>query len=159
MSTAFKTRATIVQEKVKAFGICVYKQDSKQTKILLCKAVSSLNKWGCLKGVIEKDESHQQCAKREFFEESSMDVDILDFEEYFEQSNEEKEIGIWLVNEKNIKNLSEYFYENKLIDKYLSWENSKVKFFNIEELPQIRSKQSSLVAYISDFLRNKNLPH
>jgi len=159
MQTTFKTKVNTVQEKVKAFGICVYKQNPKETEILLCKAVTSLNKWGCLKGVIEKDESHQQCAKREFFEESSIDVDIINFEEYFEQFNEEKDIGIWLVNEKNIKNLDKYFFENKLHDKYLSWENSKVKFFNIEELPQIRSKQSSLIAYISDFLRNKNQPH
>jgi len=159
MQTTFKTKVNTVQEKVKAFGICVYKQNPKETEILLCKAVTSLNKWGCLKGVIEKDESHQQCAKREFLEESSIEVDIINFEEYFEQSNEEKDIGIWLVNEKNIKNLDEYFSENKLHDKYLSWENSKVKFFDIEELPQIRSKQSSLIAYISDFLRNKNQLH
>jgi len=146
------------KEKIKAFGVCIYTMDSETIEILLCKSVSSLNNWGCLKGVIEKNESNQQCAKREFFEESSIDVDIKDFEEYFEQSNKEKDIGIWLVNKKNVKNIESYFFENKLLDNYLSWENSKVKFFNINNLPSIKNKQSSLIAYIIDFLRNKNQP-
>jgi len=146
-------------EKVKAYGVCIYRKNSKRTEILLCKAVSSLTRWGCLKGVIEKNESHQQCAKREFFEESSINVEIADFEEYFEQSNDEKDIGIWLVNEKNVANINDYFSDNKLNDIYLSWENSKVKFFNIDDLPPIRMKQSSLISYLTDFLRNKNLPH
>lgn len=144
------------QEKIKAFGICVYKLNSNNIEILLCKGVSSLNKWGCLKGLLEKNESNQQCAKREFFEESSIDVDIEFFEEYFEQSNKEKDIGIWLVNRKNINNIDQYFFENKLLDNYLSWENSKVKFFDINKLPDIKDKQSSLVGYITDFLKNKN---
>lgn len=142
--------------KIKAFGICIYKTNSKNIEILLCKSVSSLNKWGCLKGLLEKKESHKQCAKREFFEESSINVEIKYFEEYFEQINEEKDIGIWLVNAKNIKKLDTYFFENKLIDNYLSWENSKVKFFDINKLPQIKKKQSSLIGYITDYLKSKN---
>jgi len=159
MRNIIKTKITTDEGNLKAYGICIYKQNAKRTEILLCKAVSSLNKWGCLKGVIEKDETKQQCAKREFFEESSINVEIMNFEEYFEQHNDEKDIGIWLVNEKNVKNLNEYFFENKLHDKYLSWENSKVKFFNIDDLPLLRSKQSSLISYLIDFLRNKNQPH
>jgi len=153
-----KSKVVENSSKVKAYGVCIYKQNNKRTEILLCKAVSSLSRWGCLKGVIEKNETHQQCAKREFFEESSINVEIVDFEEYFEQYNDEKDIGIWLINEKNVKNINDYFFENKLKDKYLSWENSKVKFFNIDDLPPIRTKQSSLIAYITDFLRSKN-PH
>ena len=119
------------QENIKAYGICIYKKNSKKIEILLCKSVSSLNNWGCLKGVIEKNETNQECAKREFLEESSINVDINDFEEYFEQSNKDKDIGVWLVNAKNVKNINDYFFENKLLDNYLSWENSKVKFFDI----------------------------
>lgn len=62
--------------KVKAFGVVPYKVEEDGTiKILLCKSVKSLNKWGCLKGVLAKDETAKECAKREFFEESSIIVD------------------------------------------------------------------------------------
>ena len=144
--------------KVKAFGICLYKYNNAKIEILLCKAVSSLNKWGCLKGVLDKSESNQQCAQREFLEESGIYVNILDFEEYFEQHNEEKDIGIWLVNYEKVPNVESYFENDQLLDKHLCCENSTVKFFNLNNLPDIRSKQSSLVAYITDFLRNKNQP-
>ncbi len=142
--------------KIKAYGICIYKQNSKNIEVLLCKSVSSLNKWGCVKGLLEKKESNKECAKREFFEESSINIEIKYFEEYFEQINREKDIGIWLVNAKNIKNLDNYFFENRLIENYLSWENAKIKFFDIKKLPQIKKKQISLVSDIIDFLKNKN---
>jgi len=151
--------ATLNQTKIKAYGICIYKVNAKNTEILLCKGVSSLNKWGCVKGLLEKKESNQECAKREFFEESSINIDIKYFEEYFEQINDGKDIGIWLVNAKNVKDMNKYFYENKLLDNYLSWENSKIKFFDINKLPQIKKKQLSLVDYITDFLKNTNQHH
>lgn len=142
--------------KIKAFGICIYKRNSKNIQILLCKSVSSLDKWGCIKGLLEKNESHEQCAKREFFEETSIMVEIKYFEDYFEQINKEKDIGIWLVNAKNIKNLDSFFFEDKLLDNCLSWENSKVKFFDIKKLPKIKKKQNSLIGYITDYLQSKN---
>lgn len=63
-------------------------------------------------------------AKREFFEESSINVDIALFEEYFEQVNFEKNVGIWLVNASNVDNIDKYFEKDKLKPEYLSWENS-----------------------------------
>lgn len=147
------------QNKIKAYGLCVYKIKKNSCEILLCKSVSSLERWGCLKGLIEKNETKQQCAKREFLEESSINVSVGSFEEYFEQVNEEKDIGIWLVDAKNIKNLESYFFENKLLSNHLSWENSKVKFFNINELPDIKEKQKLLVSEIIDFLKNNSLLH
>jgi len=118
-----------------------------------------LDKWGCLKGLIEKNETKQECAKRELLEESSIPVNIKDFEEYFEQNNDEKDIGIWLVNEKNIKDLQKYFFEDKLLNNYLSWENSKVKFFDIKKLPLIKKKQKLLMLEITNFLKNNHQPH
>ena len=120
----------------------------------MCKSVSSSDKWGCLKGLIEKNETKERCAKREFFEESSIRVNINTFEKYFEQKNEEKDIGVWIVNAKNIKDIEKYFIENKLQNNYLSWENSSAKFFDIRELPKIRKKQKLLVLEITDFLKN-----
>jgi len=149
----------LIENKIKAYGVCIYKVKKNSCEILLCKSVSSLNNWGCLKGLIDKNETKQQCAKREFLEESSIDIDIVNFEEYFEQVNEEKDIGIWLVNAKKVKNLESYFFENKLLNNYLSWENSKVKFFDIKDLPSIKKKQKFLVSEITDFLKNNRLSH
>jgi ADP-ribose pyrophosphatase YjhB (NUDIX family) len=65
-----------MKRKIKAYGICLYKVENINNKsiikILLCKSVFSLNNWGCLKGVQDKNESKKQTAKREFFEECSI---------------------------------------------------------------------------------------
>lgn len=146
-------------DKIKAYGILLYIIEKKSIKILLCKSVKSLDKWGCLKGLQEKSESIKECAKREFFEECSIKVETYLFEDYFYQENDEKNIGIWIVNGKKIKGLSNYFLDDKLHDNYLSWENSKVKFFNINELPNIKKKQNQLLEEIKGFLQSKNQSH
>ena len=63
-------------QKIKAYGICLYKFDKKenQYKILLCKSVSSLNKWGCLKGGSENNETKKETAIREFYEECHIKI-------------------------------------------------------------------------------------
>lgn len=135
-----------------AYGVCLYKVEENDIKILLCKAVSSLSKWGCLKGVKNSDESAYECAKREFFEECNIEVNIADFEKYFDQQNQDKDIGIWLVNANKVHNLDEYFFEDKLLYTNLSWENSKVKFFSLKKLPKIRKKQKNLISKIKQYL-------
>ncbi len=144
---------------VKSYGILLYKVTKKDIKILLCLGVASGDKWGCLKGTKDRNETALECAKREFFEESSIVVDISLFEEYFEQINLEKNVGVWLVNASNIDNLDKYFNKNSLKNEYLSWENCEVKFFSIDKLPKIKSKQRDLIKNIKDFLKSKNLFH
>lgn len=146
-------------EKIKAYGILLYVVEKKRIKVLLCKSVKSLGKWGCLKGMQEKSESKEECAKREFFEESSIKIETSLFEDYFYQENDEKDVGIWIVNGKKIKDLGNYFLDDKLHDNYLSWENSKVKFFDINDLPNIKKKQIQLVKEIKDCLQSKNQLH
>ncbi|GGD34751.1 hypothetical protein GCM10012288_05910 [Malaciobacter pacificus] len=143
----------------KAYGVVPYLAIDDDIKILLCKSVASKNKWGCLKGSKEKNETAYECAQREFYEESSINVEIGLFEDYFEQINLEKDIGIWLVNAKNIEGLEEFFNEDKLKSNYLSWENSKVKFFSLDDLPEIKKKQMKLINQVKDFLRSKHLHH
>ena len=144
---------------IKAYGILLYIINIKDIKILLCKSVKSLNKWGCLKGMQDNSETAKECAKREFFEECSIKVETYLFEDYFFQENNEKDIGIWIVNANKIKGLENYFLDGKLYDNYLSWENSKVKFFDINDLPSIRKKQDLLINDIKDFLQSKNQSH
>lgn len=144
---------------IKAYGIVPYLVSKKDVKILLCLGFDSEDKWGCLKGSKNRNENALACAKREFFEESSISIDLGLFEEYFEQINEDKDIGIWLVNASNIENLEKYFDKDNLKKEYLSWENSKVKFFSLKKLPKIKSKQKNLIKNIKDFLQSKNLYH
>ena len=144
---------------VKSYGIVLYKVSKKDVKILLCLGVASGNKWGCLKGGKDRDDTAYACAEREFFEESSINVDIALFEEYFEQVNLEKNVGIWLVNASNVDNIDKYFEKDKLKPEYLSWENSDVKFFSIYKLPKIKNKQKDLIKNIKDFLKSKSLYH
>lgn len=141
---------------VKTYGIVPYIVKKKDIQILLCLGVAS-DKWGCLKGSKNRGESALDCAKREFFEESSITIDIELFEDYFEQINMDKDIGVWLVNASNIENLDKYFEKDTLKSQYLSWENSKVKFFSLKELPKIKSKQKKLISNIKDFLESKSL--
>lgn len=144
---------------IKSYGVVPYLVKGNNIKILLCKSVASKDKWGCLKGTKTSKESAYECAKREFIEESSINVDIALFENYFEQINIDKDVGIWLVNANNIENLEQYFVDDTLKSSYLSWENSKVKFFSLSNLPRIKNKQITLIKEIKDFLKNKNLHH
>ena len=144
---------------VKAYGVVPYVVTKNDIKILLCKSVASKDKWGCLKGTKNSNESAYECAKREFFEESSISVEAALFEDYFEQINIDKDVGIWLVNGNNIENLDTFFVDDTLKKNFLSWENSKVKFFSLNNLPRIKNKQETLLKEITDFLKNKNLHH
>ena len=145
--------------KIKAYGICLYKIEDDKIKILLCKSVTSFKKWGFLKGVEEKNETVRETAQREFFEECNIKVSSKQLEEYFEQINKDKDIGIYISNANKFKNLDSYFNKDTLLDNNLSWENSKVKFFNIDNLPAIKKKQSKLINEIIDFLKSKNQFH
>ena len=141
----------------KAYGVVPYIVSKNDVKILLCKSVLSKDKWGCLKGMKEKDENPYECAQRELFEESSIKAEIGLFEDYFEQVNLEKDIGVWLVNASNIEGLKGMFFEDKLMSNYLSWENTKVKFFSLDKLPTIRKKQINLISDLKTFLENTKL--
>lgn len=141
--------------KSKAYGICIYKIRNKTIQILLCKSVNSKEKWGFLKGIALKYEQHKRCAQREFFEESSIFVRMEDYEEYFEQTNPSKDVGIWAVNYDKVKDIDDYFLDDVLGSNYLSKENSKVKFFDIENLPKIRTKQLKIAKDIKAFLKNR----
>ena len=139
-------------EKIKAFGICLYKQNKDSVELLLCKSAVSQNRWGFLKGVALKDESCEETAIREFYEESSIKVDKKYLEDFFIQKNELKNIGVYLVNSKNIQNVELFFKDNVLKKNYLSSENQEVRFFDIKHLPLIKKKQVFLTNDIVKFL-------
>lgn len=138
---------------IKAYGISLYKKENNTTKILLCKAADSKKKWGFLKGVRLKGENDFQTAIREFKEESGIKVEKRFLEHYFEQINTKKDIGVYLVNYDNIHGIEKYFTGDSLGKKYLSWENSEAKFFEIKNLPKIKNNQNTLVQDIVTYLK------
>jgi len=140
-------------ENIKAYGVCLYKKSKNSTKILLCKSVKSNDRWGFLKGVALKDENKKDTAVREFIEESSIPIEKSYLEDFVYQENEQKDIGIYLVNVNKIKNLDKFFHNDILHDGYLSWENSKVKFFDLNDLPLIKKKQEKLIKEIIKILK------
>ena len=143
-------------KKIKAYGICLYKKQNKNTEILLCKSILSKEKWGFIKGVALETETKEQTAIREFYEESSIKVKQSYLEEYFLQENEQKDIGIFLVNIKNIKNVDTLFDNNILKEKYLDKENSQIKFFDIKKEILIKNKQTQIYKKIISFLEHKS---
>jgi len=143
-------------KKIKAYGICLYKKQNKNTEILLCKSILSKEKWGFIKGVALETETKEQTAIREFYEESSIKVKQSYLEEYFLQENEQKDIGIFLVNIKNIKNIDTFFDNNILKEKYLDKENSQIKFFDIKQEILIKKKQTQIYKKIIEFLEHKS---
>jgi len=142
-----------INTKDKAYGICIYKKNKNSIKILLCKSTMSNTKWGTIKGGMEAGETKEQTAIREFQEESSILVNKDLFEKYFEQINNEKDIGVYLVNYNNIKNIDKYFDNEMLKKEYLNWENSKITFFDINDLPTIKQKQYKMVDNIIQYLQ------
>lgn len=140
-------------EKINAFGICLYKQESNTIKVLLCKSVKSKDRWGFLKGVALKHESKEETALREFEEECGISVDKKDLENFFIQKNELKNIGLFTVNADNIAHISKYFDGEVLYKKNLSSENSTVQFFDINKLPLMKKKQEVMTQEIVDFLK------
>jgi len=81
--------------KFKAYGICLYKKTKHDIKILLCKGFDSNKKWGFVKGTWEAWESNQDCAIREFYEETSIKIDKQYLQNFFYQENDYKDIGIF----------------------------------------------------------------
>lgn len=135
-------------EKIKAYGICLYKKNEDSIKVLLCKSVNSRERWGFLKGVATESEKPEETAVREFEEESSIPVEQKYLRDFFIQRNELKNIGIYLVNAKDIEELDKFFDKNILHKRYLSLENSDVEFFDIKHLPLIKKKQKYLTQEI-----------
>lgn len=139
----------------KAYGVCLYKKHKKSYKILLCQSIDNLEKWGFLKGTKRDHETPRKAAIREFTEESGIKIDNKSLEDFFYQKNKNKDVGIFMLNGSTVKNLSIYFDGDKLKKKYICAENAQVKFFDIEELPEIKTKQLLLIKKVISFLNNR----
>jgi ADP-ribose pyrophosphatase YjhB (NUDIX family) len=133
-------------KKIKAYGICLYKNTGNSIEVLLCKSANSNERWGFLKGVAHIDEEPIETALREFQEECNIKIKKEELGDFFIQKNELKDIGIYLVayNE----SLNKYFHNGILYENNLSEENTNVEFFKIDKLPLIKKKQKYLTQEI-----------
>lgn len=139
----------------KAYGICLYKKHKSSYKILLCQSIDNLEKWGFLKGTKRDKETPRKTAIREFTEESSIKINGKNLEDFFYQKNKKKDVGIFMLDGSTIKDLDGYFDGDKLKTKYICGENAQVRFFDIRELPNIKTKQLLLMEKVISVIKNK----
>lgn len=123
-----------------SYGVCPYRITSKGTEILLIQSKGS-EEWGFIKGKIDDSESIKDCAKRECKEETNIKFKKKYLETYFEQTNEKKNIGIFLIDCINI-DMSNIILSEKEIQ--------KIKFFNIKEDIKINKNQKKILFKIKN---------
>jgi 8-oxo-dGTP pyrophosphatase MutT (NUDIX family) len=96
-----------------SYGICPYTIISGNFFILLNKT-SEKSYYNFFKGKIEEGETIEECARREFQEETGVRVDIKDFEKYYFQKSPRKDVGIFLVDWAKYQHLPFHFQEKEI---------------------------------------------
>jgi 8-oxo-dGTP pyrophosphatase MutT (NUDIX family) len=96
-----------------SYGICPYIIINGSFFILVNKT-SRTSYYNFFKGKIEADETKEQAAIREFYEETGIKVKEEDLEEFFEQKNPRKDIGIFLVDFSKYNHLPFKFEEDEI---------------------------------------------
>ena len=121
-----------------SYGICPYKIENSKVQILLIQPKGH-KEWGFIKGKIKLYETIAECAKRETLEETNIDILINNLEDYFEQKNKRKDVGIFLINTKtlNLKNI-----------KLQKGEVHRIKFFDLESDILINKNQAEILESI-----------
>ena len=121
-----------------SYGVCPYKIKKGKVQILLIQPKGH-TEWGFIKGKIEQDETIQNCVKRECKEETNIDIQINNLEDYFEQKNKRKDVGIFLINTKtlNLKNI-----------KLQNGEVHRIKFFDLESDILVNKNQAEILESI-----------
>lgn len=121
-----------------SYGVCPYKIKKEKVQILLIQPKGH-KEWGFIKGKIELDETIAGCAKRETLEETNIDILINNLEDYFEQKNKRKDVGIFLINTKtlNLKSI-----------KLQKGEVHRIKFFDLESDILINKNQAEILESI-----------
>jgi len=131
--------------KEKSYGVAPYLIINGQYYILLNKT-SEHSRYNFFKGKIEEGETIAQCAKREFWEETGVEVDERDFEEYFFQKSSKKDVGIFLIN------WSKYINKKFQFQKREIWASYWVEVDDV----QTSKNQKEIVDSIESFFKNKS---
>lgn len=121
-----------------SYGVCPYKIKKDKVQILLIQPKGH-TEWGFIKGKIEQDETIQNCVKRECKEETNIDIQINNLEDYFVQNNKRKNVGIFLINVKKL---------NLKYIKLQKGEVHRIKFFDLDADILINKNQSEILESI-----------
>lgn len=108
-----------------SYGICPYLIISGYFYVLLNKT-SEESYFNFFKGKQESDETIEQCAIREFSEETGINVDIKDLETYYFQKSSRKDVGIFLIDWSKYQHLPFHFQEREI------WSATWVRLKDIE---------------------------
>jgi 8-oxo-dGTP pyrophosphatase MutT (NUDIX family) len=108
-----------------SYGICPY-QIMNGTFYVLLNKTSKKSYFNFFKGKREGNETIEECAIREFREETGIQVHEKKLENFFFQKNKRKNIGIYLVDWTYYQHLPFDFQEEEI------WSASWVPLFNIE---------------------------
>ena len=128
-----------------SYGTCIYYKNELDNSVSIILIQPKGHKeWGFPKGKIESNETKEQCAIRETFEEIGIKIKEELLEEYFEQTNKRKDIGIFIVNMNNL-DLNSKFKINPC-------EVHKVKLLNVNDEFDIYKNQSSILNNIVNHL-------
>jgi len=84
-----------------SYGVCFYKIERKKIFIFLNKT-SKVSDWNFFKGKQEYNETKEDTAIREIAEETGLIITKKMLEDYFFVINKRKNIGIFLIDSKNI---------------------------------------------------------
>ena len=121
--------------KVKSCGAIVYRKLGPEVEFIAVKSKAN-GHWGFPKGQMEKDENEKETAKREVFEETGLNISLLDgFRtkiEYILPESISKEVIFFIgrISEKSVNIQQEEIHEFKWLNynnmlKLLTFENSK----------------------------------
>lgn len=143
-------------KKLESFGICCFKfNDNKEIEILLVQPKEdNLNKWGFPKGKINKNEKELDAAIRKFKEEAGNTELLYLFRKSFFQINKYKKIKIFLAEYNYFSELNKNNINNNKIIKH-DKENNIVKFFNINNLPDIFYGQQHIMNELIEFFKTE----
>jgi 8-oxo-dGTP pyrophosphatase MutT (NUDIX family) len=128
-----------------SYGICPYYKVQDEIYIMLIQPKGHVE-WGFAKGKIEENESREECAVREFYEETGLTINKAVLENYFEQKNKRKDVGIFLVNIFNMNKDDKINLQSK--------EVHKIKLFNITDKIDIYKNQEIILNDIIKYLSN-----
>jgi len=131
--------------KLFSYGICLYKIEEEEILIYLNKT-SSISDWNFFKGKMEDNETFEETAIREMFEETNILVKKKHLEDLFEQTNKKKNMGVYLVDYNVID------FKKLLLDKKEIFEG---KWLNIKDKIIVSKNQKKILNKLTTSLFQK----
>lgn len=131
--------------KVTSCGACVYKIEDGVAKVLLVRPFKTRSMWGIPKGHLNEGEGLDACALREVLEETGICVVLEDRlpDVMTSYRDTDKTVVSWLAR------------QTCNVDPHpADGENHDVKWFDIDDLPQLHRYQVTLLTAATTLIRN-----